>query len=62
MSKDATNKTVFVVSYRNNNENETTIAVFDNREAAEGFLSACLKLYDVAVMDEAPVYSHFKIG
>lgn len=51
---------VYVVSILEN-ESETIVTVFDNREAAENYLEYAKEKYETVIFDKAPLYKHFYI-
>jgi len=52
---------VWVVSYCDGNDNEPTVTVFDNKEAAEKCYDAFKEGHNRVAIDEAPVYKQFNL-
>ena len=53
---------IYIVSYMNKNDTESTVTAFNNEEAAEKVYNYFCNKYDYVWLDEVPLYSSFIIS
>lgn len=52
---------VFVVTYYDKEEDEPTVTVFSNEEAAKKYYEFMICKHDITSIDECPIYNKFII-
>lgn len=55
-------QTIYIVSYMNENDTESTVTAFNNEKAAKKAYNYFSNKYNYAWLDEVPLYSQFYIN